>query len=530
MTPSEENGGEIQADGNEDAPVSANASSKRVLKNVIVGYLTLFVTTLIGFFTTPLLIRFLGAEKFGLWTMLLSILGYVGMVEVGTYTTVAKRVAECLAVRDMARLSRVLSTASIMYVAMSVIVLLAVTILYAFLPRLYPHLTPEDTEVARAGLLILGVMQCVSFLFAIQSAILSGSGRLDIANRTSTGINIAQALANVFLVWRGYGIPALCLSGLISATLAGVLMRRQARRNLPGIQAHRSHASAAMARELLKYGFRFSLMSIAGALSFSSDVLILGFFMPVAAIAQYVIATKLIGFISILTIKPMNGVAPAFTHMEATGDREGQFRLLTSSGFASMLIGLPFAIAFCALGDRIIAAWVGTGFSASYPVLIVQAFWIMLITPGGNCVNLMTATEKNLFLVRAYLVTAVCNVLLSIWLTARIGLIGPALSSLIAVAVLEFAILPFVTCRLFGFSLKAFWYRLLSPLALPALIGIAVAAALRFLPLAHNRLVAAAMLISVVGTCWGTWFFFVLQKEQRKQYEQVVLLRLRRAG
>ena len=66
-----------------DTPVSANASSKRLVKNVLMGYVTTLTTTLVGFFTTPLLIRFLGVEQFGLWTMLLSILGYVGMVEVG---------------------------------------------------------------------------------------------------------------------------------------------------------------------------------------------------------------------------------------------------------------------------------------------------------------------------------------------------------------------------------------------------------------------------------------------------------------
>ena len=507
---------EARAVESANAPVSANASSKRLVKNVLMGYATTLVTTLVGFFTTPLLIHFLGAARFGLWTMLLSLLGYIGMVEVGAYTTVAKRVAECLASNDQERMKRLLSTATAMYLIMSAVALVAVVTLSALMPRLYPRLSVADQHLAQTALLLLGVFQCVTFSFAPQSAILFGAGRSDLISRTSALVSATQAIVNVGLVLRGYGILALCLSAIGGGAASGVLLRSLARRNVFDAKISLSCASWKMARELLKYGSRLSLVSLAGAIGFSSDVLVLGFLLPAAAIAQYAVASKLVGIISMLAGKPISNVIPTFAHMEAQGNRDGQFRLVIHTGVAGMLISLPFVVSFCIFGDRIIWAWVGSGFKQSYPVLVTLALWAFVIAPAGPCVNLMMATDKNVFLTRAYLVAAAGNLALSIFLTKRFGITGPAMGSLIMVFFLEFLILPVVTCRLFNFSLRAFWIELLSPLVLPALAALVAALLLRNLPI--NRLLTIAALLTVCGACWLTWYRFVLDRETRRKY------------
>ena len=503
-----------------DAPVSANASSKRLVKNVLMGYVTTLVTALTGFFTTPLLIRFLGSEQFGLWTMLVSLLGYIGMVEVGTYTTVAKRVAECLASNDRARLQRLIATASAMYLVMSAVAIFAVVSLSALLPHLYPHLSQGEQHLAQKGLLLLGAFQCVTFLFAPQSAILYGAGRSDLISRTSALIGTTQAIVNVWLALRGYGLLALCLSAIIGGVTGGVLLRHLARQNIYKAGISLRGASWDMARELLKYGSRYSFMSIAGAIGFSSDVLILGFMLPAAAITQYAVASKLSGLVSLLAGKPISSVIPAFAHLETTGDRAGQFRLMVQTGRAGVLISLPFVLSFCVFGDRIIHAWVGDGFQQSYPVMVALALGVLLSAPAGPCVNLMIATDKNLFLTRAYLVAALCNLGLSILLTKQFGIIGPALSTLIAIVGLELSTLPIITCRLFGFSLRDFWTKMLLPMGLPALTALAAALLMKSLP--PTRPMTLVSLAIVIGACWVVWFRFSLGLEARQRLIKTV--------
>src|SRR6266446_1492724 len=96
-------------------PVSANASSAHIVRNVAVGYLASGAAMLVGFVVTPILVRRLGSDLFGTWVLLSSLIGYTGLIELGLGTATAKRVAECRAVGDALRLRRLLGTAILMY-------------------------------------------------------------------------------------------------------------------------------------------------------------------------------------------------------------------------------------------------------------------------------------------------------------------------------------------------------------------------------------------------------------------------------
>ena len=378
--------------------------------------------------------------------------------------------------------------------------------------------------------MLLGAFQCATFLFAPQSALLFGGGRMDLVSRTGAVVSLAQAVLNVGLAMRGCGVLALCFSAVGGGVTTGLLLRRLVLRHLPGISLHLRDVSWSVAQDLFKSGSRYSIISIAGTISFSSDVLILSFFMPSVALAQYAVASRLANIILSIASKPLAPTLPTFAHLEAQQDREGQFRLLISSGVASLLISLPFTIAFIALGDRMIYAWVGAGFEASYPVLIALALWLLLVGPNQPCYNLVTATDKNLFMVYVYVPAALCNVGLSVLLTRHLGIIGPALGSVIVVAILDCAILPGMTCRRFGFSVARYWHSLLAPLLAPALLGAGAALLLRRLPLPQTRPAAAALLLIEIAVCWTAWFFVSLDAEQRKRYFYSVRRRLRRAA
>jgi O-antigen/teichoic acid export membrane protein len=68
---------------------SANASSGGIIRNAMVSYLANFVGMAIGFFITPILVRSLGPVNFGLWVLLGSLAGYIGLVEAGVSTATA---------------------------------------------------------------------------------------------------------------------------------------------------------------------------------------------------------------------------------------------------------------------------------------------------------------------------------------------------------------------------------------------------------------------------------------------------------
>ena len=497
-----------------------NDSKFSLIRNVLTGYLGTAVTTLTGFFVTPLLLRYLGDRQFGLWTLLLTIMAYVGLIELGMYATVSKRVAECLATKDKDRLEVVLGTALAIYLALTVVIITVVCLLLPFIGSVF-HLTPDLTRLAQQGLVILCLGRCIAFAFMPEAAALFGAGRMDLVTMGALLITTAASVWNVFQAMHGGSIVFLSGTTALATLLIGLVNVMNVRRLFPGLVIHVRGASRPMARELLKFGSRNSLHSIFGNIAYNSDQIIIALLMTTSAVANYAIAAKLASMVSLLATKPINALLPAYSHARASNDKEREFKMFTQSVMLSLIVCMPFAITGCLLGDRLIRAWVGVGHQAAYSVLFVLLLTVLLVQPGNASVMIMNATERNIFLVRAYMVAAPINLLISWQLTKSVGLIGPAIGSMTTYLIVDAALLPIVVCRDFGFRYAAYLREGLGPALLPLLAGCAAAAALRFSHLPDKRIVTLLMLGAITATCWSVWFLAALSPARRRDYTQM---------
>jgi O-antigen/teichoic acid export membrane protein len=503
---------------------SANASSGGLARNALFGYGATIVGALSGLIVTPLLLAHLGSAQFGLWILLLSVVGYLGLLEVGLYLTVSKRVAECLAVDDRERLRVVLGTACAMYGALSLLVVVVAAVLAANVQSLF-NLSGAGVETARLCLWVLGLNQASVFLFRLMPTVLFGAGRMDLLTSVATFSNLGAAAVNIFLAMRGYSIVALACSTMATTFVSGVIAHRLIARQLPFIEIHPRHARPEMARELLKFGSRNAALSIAGTIAFGADALVIGLLLPVANVAHYAVASKLINLVKELCQKPVDVLLPAFSHNEAQGDGPRQFQLWSESISLSMVICLPFVVGFWALGDRIVRAWVGAGHEASYSIGAVLGLVLLLQLPGHASFTILTGTERNTFLVRLYVVAAATNLAVSLFLTSRLGPMGVALGSLFTVFWADFLVLPWFVCRQFNFGYSAYLSRSLAPL-LPALVGALVAAGCSKYLLgrwqvpegALSTCVTLLLLGATVLVSWAAWVWRGLNAARRASY------------
>jgi O-antigen/teichoic acid export membrane protein len=499
--------------------VSANASSKSLVRNATVSYLANIVGMLTGFFVTPILIRHLGATNFGIWVLLGSLIGYLGLIEVGTSTATAKRVAECRANGDTKRLREVLGTAAALYLAVSLIVLV-VTVVLLFNLQHFFHFPVNRLPLARICLFVLGINQAVSFLFLVQTTVLFGAGRLDLMTRFGTVIGTLSSITQAFLAWYGYGIVAMAATLVIATATSGYIGRRVISKHIPGVEIKLAAATTTMARELLKFGSRNSIVAICGTIAFSADALIIGLLLPVANVAHYAVAARLVTLIRTLSSKPMDILLPAYAHSHALGDSDRQFRLLSESLSLSLALALPFAIVFCAFGEHLIRAWVGTGQEVSYPILITLALALPIQLQGHACFTIMTATERNQVLIRTVVISAPVNFTLSFLFTKAFGPIGPALGTLVTVAIADAVVLPIAACREFGFSYRRYLSHSITPLFLPAGVTILFAMAMRFF-------LREGTVVGLIAKCGLTaciflviWLYYGINAERRYAYFQ----------
>lgn len=496
---------DVQA-GASTSTVSANASSKHIVRNAIIGYVASAVAMGLGFVVTPVLVRCLGSDQFGLWALMTSVIGYTGLIELGVGTATAKRVAECRATGDVDRLERLLGTAIVMYSAMALLVLLATAALYTLLPHIF-MLPADQLGPARKCLLLLGVSQASAFLFVVQTAILFGSGRLDLATGSGIAFNLLSSLVNVGLVLAGFGVPSLAACTVLTTICNGLAARGLIRRNDLGARVRPSKASWGMARELLKYGSRNAFVAVCGTLAYGADSLVIGILLPVSNVAHYAIAAKLVNLLRSLATKPIDVLMPAYAHSYSVGDKQRLFRLFTGSTVAGLMIAMPLVICVLTFGDVLIRVWVGPGHEASYGIAACLGLALLLQLPGHASFTIFTGTERYRYLALVSGLSAPLNLVLSVLLTRRFGPIGVALGSLITVAVGDMVVLPVAVCKEFGFDGRRYCRRILEPIAAPALLAAVIGVAIRFLGLTVSLPVALAGAAAVFVSFWCARLF-----------------------
>ncbi len=89
---------------------SASAGRRNILTNAAASWLAFAAQIAVAFFLSPVLVHRLGDQRYGIWSLVESILLYLMLFDFGVAASVVRYVARFEAQRDLERLNRIFST------------------------------------------------------------------------------------------------------------------------------------------------------------------------------------------------------------------------------------------------------------------------------------------------------------------------------------------------------------------------------------------------------------------------------------
>jgi len=497
----------------------ANASASQFVRNALSSYANLVLGIILSLVLTRVLLRNLGTSTYGLWIVLLSIVGYLALLDVGVSTAAVQRVARMTADGDNEGLANVIRTTSVFFTVSGAIAVAVTLCLAPFLSSIV-HLGPISGHVAGITLVLLGMMIAVKFVAAVPNAVLFGVGRSDRSQQIGLAGLFVTQIAQVVVVLAGAGLVGLgivtLLGNLFSFAMNSLLVRR-----ITGHSVRAGRFQRHILTDLLRFGGRNTVIAISGMVSFSLDAVIIGVILPVAQVAPYDIALSTANLTRNLTTYGGDLLLPTYAHFESVKDPARQARVFSRTVLATLSISLPILVALAAFGDPILKLWLGEVPPKTYSIMIALGF--------------VTGIGRNQLMMRMAVIGATVNFAGSIAFTFLLGPIGPAIGSLPAVLVIDFTILPIIVCR----YLELPYGRYVRDALVPVLPSLAVAGALAggilLLVPAHagaptfragvQGLVSAAV---VVLGAWAVMAAVALRIEPGMR--QAVVARLRRRG
>jgi len=452
--------------------VTEQLNVKRVLvRNTAWNYVGFTVNLATNLLLFPYVVHRIGDAAAGIWLLIGSVTGYMGLLELGLVPSLAQSVAADSGRGNRQGLNEAASTTLTVLCALAAVPLVSLLAV----PRLVQILQvpPGMQEQAQ---LVFRVAICGFALrmpLATFQAILLGTQRQDRCNQLWILVVAAKFLGAVCLLLTGFGLVAIVTMEALVHLGAGIPQSRWAFGEVPGLKLRLRLARLARARALVSFGGTLLVLSVCSLVSEQTNRLVIAGFLPVAMVTYFSAGWKLYQLAYSVPTTLVQAVTPLAAHLHGRGDHEGLRTLFLrmtkyTTGLAWPLV---LSLGFCAA--LLLRVWMGRPFAAHFRVVqvLVIAFAVTAYNHAGY--SILVGTKRiGPVLWRYQIPRAILTFVLSVWLVGRMGIVGVALGSTLPAIMLEVVFLSFLLREL-GVSWAQFARHVVFPTVGPAVVAYA---------------------------------------------------------
>ena len=408
---------------------SVNSSDLRYKRIFKTGFSIAFVrifSAVINLFTVPLTIDYLGAERYGLWMTISTMLSMLSFADLGLGNGLLNAIAKAKGRNSMKDAQIAVSSTFFILLFISVLLLSVILIVYPNVE--WYKVFNVKTEIAKSE---TGPSLLVFFLIFLINLPLGIIGRIQDGHQEGykyqvwliIGSIISLIMLLICIELKG-GLPWLVLalsSGQVVASISnGIFLFSQEKRELlPRFVFFDFNTG----RSLINEGSKFLILSVFTILANSSDALILSHTLGLGSVSGFEIVKKIFLF-SMFTQFIIQPLWPAFAEAIERGDYSWANKTLKKAINLGVLSGLIISLPLLLFGKQIVVFWVGKMYEPSFILLLGFYANIAIANYGGvmstflNSGPLLTKQTKMIVL------ASICSIILKIVLSIKFGSSG----------------------------------------------------------------------------------------------------------
>lgn len=415
------NGATVQVDSEE--------RSSRIIKNVLMNWIAVAATVLAGFLMSPFLVRHLGDSVYGVWILIGSLVGYLGLLDFGITPSILKYIAEYRARNDQEAINRVVSGAFAVFSILGIVSLLVSLVIAFSFNNIFN--TPLSDNVAAAVVILAGINLAITFPALVFIGVLRGYQRYDIDASITAITIVLRSLLLVVLIRKGYGIMALAGATLIFDMLRLAYLVRAAYRLNPDIRIARAYVERNEMRRLFGYSAYVFVMIVGKQMIFYTDSIVIGLFLTTSAVTAYFVASRLVTYLQMLVSEMVGVLTPTTSDLAARNDQDGIKELLIVSTKYMLLIALPASAVFFVMGGDFITLWMGPSFAGSATILTILTIATLAHLIEMPADTILLGLGKHRVVAGFLFLQSIINLILSVMLVRAFGIKGVALGTAI---------------------------------------------------------------------------------------------------
>jgi O-antigen/teichoic acid export membrane protein len=484
-----------------------------VLRNIGSTWVLTLVTMPAFYVLTPFIIRTLGQEGYGTWTLITSLTGYIGLLAVGVPMASVRYLAQHVAEGDTGKVNTAIGSCAGLYLTFGGMALVAGAAISILFVTAYDIPSALQSEAHLAFALV--VLQVgAGFIGLLPEGIMFAHHDFVLRNLVRLSGVLLRLCLTIGLLTLDASLIVMAIVQLACVIVDFLLSYILIRRRYPGIRISLADFDRGMARRILSFSVYVLLLNAGARLSFETDALVIGAFLGVEVIAFYSVANSLVIYFMDFVIAIASVVSPMATKLN-TEDRLPQLQhiFLTWSKVALSLT-IAAGLFLIVFGPAFIGWWIGPAFKepSGQVLQILMISSLVFLPVRGVALPILMGLGKPRTPAFAFIAAGLLNVALSMLLARPLGLAGVALGTAIPNMLFASVVLV-IACRELDIPLNTYLRYVVSRAALGAVPLFAVVGWSRLVFDIHSfaGLVGAGSAVMLLFLL--TWAVFVYRND-----------------
>ncbi len=463
-------------------PVDKNSDltgRKNFTRNLLFSWGGYGVNLIAGFILPRMIDERLGQFQLGVWDFAWSMIGYLGLIELGAGASVGRLLARDRAVGDTGQLTKSVSSMAICMNVLGVLIMAGAFIVsFLVVPQFQDKLGSFVTQ-AQWIVILLGLGIAVEVFLGIYSSAIVAAHRWDLHNLVSGWVSFAGTAGMVVALLSGGGLVAMSAI-YTSAAIGGHLFRwKAASRVCPELQIDWRRAEFSVVREQARFAAKNLLPRFADMLVNQTVSVLLAIFAGPAALAVFSRPRALTKHVRTMVGKFSSILIPSASALQAQDDHLGLRQMFLRRSEQASCFSVPALLWLAVIGGPFISLWMGKDYfhAGLVPILSVGFLASLIQDPVWAIMTGLNRHGRIALIKLGGSVACAGAVALGLYfgqdklLWAAVGLTLPML-------VVDGMLVPSIACRALKVPLRDFYHlTLFKPfmLFLPAGICLVVA-------------------------------------------------------
>lgn len=410
------------------------------------------LTKIIGLIITPIVLSYLGQDTYGIWLVIGSFLGYMGLMDFGITGSVTQLIAKSDTTDNAHRINIIVNNSFFLQVIIGAFIILIGVVSSFFFPTWF-NIQPESQEIAWMAFLLAAIGYGISFPPKTLKGLVRGKQYISLLVWVEFSLFISNTALNLWFLHLGMNLLALPVSTIIIRILSYAVYFKVAQKAYPHIHLSVSYFKWSEAKSILSVSSVWFIGAMSALVIYTSDTIIIGAVLGTGVVTVYALSFRLSEFLREFIYTISNTAMPGLGQLVGQGEYK-KVKHIFLKMYPFIINTTMAAVVLVALfNEHFVSLWVGAELYGGQKLSNIFAL-TLFTTVIFHSFSVILSSGLNLKVIAiSRSIEAALNIGFSLWLVDEFGLIGVAMGTIIANVLTSFWAVPYYASRYIGLSI-----------------------------------------------------------------------------